>query len=189
MRDRSATLAKAGCRLSGLHNSSSPVYECSITYIYYSRTAVVIPIAEILTALHSLYMRSFLLCFAFSRLAALGSQMSAPGGNAITVRDAVIEDLDQITEIGISSFPLDPQWNYRYPYREQYPKVHYDCCRQRWEEWLAASRTPDCMILVVEGPSDENGLVKKVLAFSIWKMPSHLSDEGDKYKSLFTTLL
>lgn len=134
------------------------------------------------TALHNSYMRNFLLSFAFSRFAALGSQMSAPGRNAITIRDAVIEDLDQITEIGISSFPLDPQWNYRYPYREQHPKVHYDCCRQRWEEWLAASRTPDCMILVVEGPSNENGLVKKVLAFSIWKMPSHLSDKGDKYQ-------
>lgn len=130
-------------------------------------------------------MRNLTLSFDIFRLAAQAFQMAAAPGKttAITVREAVLEDLDQITKIGISAFPLDPQWNYRYPYREQHPQVHYDCCKQRWAEWLAASQTPDCMILVAELPSNEDSSVTAVQAFSIWKMPSHLSDEGDKHKS------
>lgn len=127
-------------------------------------------------------MRKYLSAFAIFRLGALSSQMSAPGKTAITVREAVLDDLEQITKIGITAFPLDPQWNYRYPYREQYPEVHYECCKQRWAEWLAASQSPDCMILVAEVASNEDSSVNTVQAFSIWKMPSHLSDEGDKHK-------
>jgi hypothetical protein len=99
---------------------------------------------------------------------------------SITVREAVLSDLEQITKIGMSAFPSDPQWDYRYPYRKQYPKEHYDNCKQRWAEWLADSKTPKCKIYVAEIPSNEDSSVRKVQAFSIWKMPSHLADKGDK---------
>lgn len=103
--------------------------------------------------------------------------------NRVDIRKATFNDLDDLTAIGIAAFPADPQWVYRYPYREQYSQDHLINCRRRYLEWINASHTSDCMILVAEVATKEDPSIRKPQAFSIWRMPSHACDEKDAHNS------
>ncbi|KAK3933868.1 hypothetical protein QBC46DRAFT_274929 [Diplogelasinospora grovesii] len=40
------------------------------------------------------------------------------------IRKGVPSDVDAVTNVMIQAMPGDPQWNWRFPYRPQYPKDH-----------------------------------------------------------------
>lgn len=77
-------------------------------------------------------------------------------------------DLDAIVEIVILAFAYDPQWNYRYPYREQYPEDHYKFTRIFYAEYLEMTFAGHNTIMLAEMPSDEDPSVLKVISVSIW---------------------
>jgi hypothetical protein len=52
--------------------------------------------------------------------------------------------------------PFDPQWNYRFPYRLEYPEDHYKYTKMVYEQFLDVAND-DWRILVVELRSDEEG--------------------------------
>lgn len=104
----------------------------------------------------------------------------------LTLRPATLLDADALTKIGIAAFPYDPQWLYRYPYAKEYPEDHEKFTCERYREWLKAAEGPACSIMVVEINDDSTGLerrsevevVKKVIAFSIWRKPDKKKSDG-----------
>ena len=94
-----------------------------------------------------------------------------PDHPSITIRQATDSDLDALSWIGISAFPHEPQWPYRYPYAAQFPRDHLMFTRIRYSEWIEASNTGDCVIMVAEVPSMEDESQSRVVSMSIWRIP------------------
>jgi len=89
----------------------------------------------------------------------------------VTVRKATYSDLDALTSIGIAAFPHEPQWPYRYPHAARFPKDHLKFTRLRYAEWIEASNSGDCAIMVAEAPSIDDENQYKVVSMSIWRLP------------------
>ena len=95
---------------------------------------------------------------------------------SLALRPAQASDLEAMTAIAIAAFPFDPQWPYRYPYREEYPDEHYHYVRLGLEEYLARAAEKANEIMVVEAPDKDNPDLIKVIAFSIWDNPGTSKD-------------
>jgi hypothetical protein len=54
----------------------------------------------------------------------------------MTVRLGTRDDLDSLVDLGLAAMPMDPQWDYRYPHRLEYPDEHRICTRERWERFF-----------------------------------------------------
>jgi hypothetical protein len=90
----------------------------------------------------------------------------------------------------IAAFPHDPQWAYRYPHAKRFPEDHHKYTKLRYGEWLAANEGHRYVIMVAECPSLEDPSVSKVVAFSIWRIPSPGGDdEGDVDRSKYLCVL
>ena len=76
----------------------------------------------------------------------------------VRVRFAAPADVDDIVRLVIATMPFDPQWNYRFPYRLDFPKDHYQNTKLLYEHFLNAANA-DWRVLVVElssaGDEDE----------------------------------
>jgi hypothetical protein len=48
-------------------------------------------------------------------------------------------DVEAVTKVIIEAMPLDPQWDFRFPYRYQYPADHYKYTRMLFEYFLDPS--------------------------------------------------
>ncbi len=84
--------------------------------------------------------------------------------NLIQPRLARSSDIDAVTNVFVSAMPLDPQWEYRFPLRGDYPEDHYKYskmlinCFLEYDDW----------ILVVTEDSREPGSEEKiVVAFAV----------------------
>lgn len=75
-------------------------------------------------------------------------------------------DVEAIANVIINAMPLDPQWDYRFPYRHQYPEDHYNYTRMLFEYFLDPSYD-DWLVMVVED-SLEPGGPTEVVSFGVW---------------------
>jgi hypothetical protein len=76
-------------------------------------------------------------------------------------RLGVPSDLEAVTSAVIRTMPLDPQWDYRFPYRHQYPADHYKFTRMLFEYFLDPS-FDDWLVMVAEdslAPGDSISVV------------------------------
>jgi len=75
------------------------------------------------------------------------------------MRQATLDDLDGITKLAIEAFPDDPERDYRFPYRHEYPEDQWKWTRVEYEGFL---KQPECYdILVIEAG-------QKIVALGIW---------------------
>lgn len=93
----------------------------------------------------------------------------------MTLRRATVQDLDSLVSLGLTAMPLDPQWNYRYPRREEFPVEHRACVKERWGRLFGDD--PDggeWVVLFVEYRRDDHFVGERPLpiAFSVWHFPS-----------------
>lgn len=56
--------------------------------------------------------------------------------NSIVVKVATIDDLDELTKIAQAGFPDDPEFDYRFPYRQNYPEDNWSYTREEYEGYL-----------------------------------------------------
>ncbi|SPQ20198.1 40ddd489-e041-4fed-ad20-01afb5df08ca [Thermothielavioides terrestris] len=70
-------------------------------------------------------------------------------------------DLEAVTDVIIRTMPLDPQWDYRFPYRRLYPEDHYKYTRMLFEYFLDPSYD-DWLVMVVEDSAEPGGPVTEV---------------------------
>ena len=80
----------------------------------------------------------------------------------LTLRRATMEDLDDVLEVVHGALSLDPKFNYRMPYRDQYPEDNHKWLRLEYTEYLAQ---PEKYALMMMTASDYND---KPIAICIW---------------------
>ncbi|KAL2200789.1 hypothetical protein P885DRAFT_66416 [Corynascus similis CBS 632.67] len=97
-------------------------------------------------------------------------------------RLGVPADIEAVTHVIINTMPLDPQWDYRFPYRHQYPEDHYKYTRMLIEYFLDPLYD-DWLVMVVED-SLEPGGPREVVGFGVWEV-SYLNKRryGPGYKT------
>jgi hypothetical protein len=98
-------------------------------------------------------------------------EMAKKANSSLTIRPANESDIDRITEIAIAGFPYDPQWDYRYPYRKEYPKEHHHYVRLAYEEYWNRTVAGANQMILTESPRDDDHNKSEVVAFSIWDNP------------------
>ncbi|KXX81484.1 hypothetical protein MMYC01_201720, partial [Madurella mycetomatis] len=77
-------------------------------------------------------------------------------------------DIEAVTDAVIRTMPLDPQWDYRFPYRHQYPADHYKYTRMLFEYFLDPSYD-DWLVMVAED-SLEPGSTTSVVSFGVFNV-------------------
>jgi hypothetical protein len=87
-----------------------------------------------------------------------------PLDKRLTVRKATLADLDAITTVAQEGFPDDPEFDYRFPYRHQYPEDNRRWVREEYREYL---EQPEKYAVVVVTAKDNDD---KPVALSVWDM-------------------
>ncbi|KAL5598149.1 hypothetical protein FOBRF1_011942 [Fusarium oxysporum] len=77
----------------------------------------------------------------------------------LRMRQATIDDLDGITKLAIEAFPDDPERDYRFPYRHEYPEDQWKWTRVEYEGFLKQPESYE--VLVIEAG-------QKLVALGIW---------------------
>ena len=97
---------------------------------------------------------------------------------------ANLTDLDSVLEVALSAMPYDPDWNYRYQYRDQYPEDHLKYTKLLFQFFIDPSYD-DWHVMVAKAPSLEDPNVTKIVAFAVWDV-SYVNKRkhGQDYKPL-----
>jgi hypothetical protein len=83
----------------------------------------------------------------------------------LRLRSATIVDVDAITELAIEAFPDDPERDYRFPYRAQFPEDHWTWTRCEYENYLLR---PDIFYCEVVEARTRSTNTTKIVAFCAW---------------------
>lgn len=83
------------------------------------------------------------------------------------IRLAEPTDIDDVLDIVIAARPQEPSWDYRYPYRLEYPEDHRYLNRLAFEFFLKPSHD-DWLVTVVECPDNDNPALSRIAAFAVW---------------------
>ena len=84
----------------------------------------------------------------------------------MTLRRGTPSDIDAVTGVIIETMPQDPQWNYRFPWRDQYPEDHYKYTRMLIKCFLEPAY-PDWEVMVIEH-NEQGG--KQIVSFAVWNI-------------------
>lgn len=84
------------------------------------------------------------------------------------LRPATMADLNDITNITVNAFAVDPAWNWLFPYRLQYPDDHWHCVRTTIEHIMSNQSEYDCTVNVITSPTNEDQSLVKPIAVAIW---------------------
>jgi ribosomal protein S18 acetylase RimI-like enzyme len=96
----------------------------------------------------------------------LATSAQPPG---ISIRRATIEDLDAMVEIALAAMPQDPQWNWRFPYRLQFPDDTRGFTRVKYKEFLQDS-DGQWRVMLAEGRELDGQARPKAIAMAIWNV-------------------
>ena len=73
----------------------------------------------------------------------------------VHLRVATPDDVDDIVQLVLKSMPDDPQWNYRFPYREKYPEDLYKYTKILYEQFLDPTVDDWQVLVAVQDFSDD----------------------------------
>jgi hypothetical protein len=80
---------------------------------------------------------------------------------------ATPDDLDSITDVMVSAFPMDPQWDYRFPYRREFPQDHWKYTRDMMEEFLHKDHF---VTNIVTDGENTDFRSRKAIAVAVWEL-------------------
>ncbi len=89
-----------------------------------------------------------------------------PTGGRFELREATTKDLDSLTNIQMAASPSDPQWDYRFPHREEYPGDTEKYTKLRFESFLMDDRY---RVVLAEICRTEDGKTMWPVAFAVWE--------------------
>lgn len=93
------------------------------------------------------------------------------------MRPATKADLDAITEVARAGFPDDPGCNYKFPYRDEYPKDFWKWTRLEYEEYL--NQPGKFAVLVVTTPvARADGISNDTIAIGVWDIAVETKSTG-----------
>lgn len=96
------------------------------------------------------------------------------------LREATFSDLDAITEIALAAFPQDPQWNYRFPRRLDFPEDTRMCTRLQYKTYFESPKGSVCIFVVI-APTLEDPDVKKPVSVAVWECKPQKKEIGEPY--------
>ncbi len=86
---------------------------------------------------------------------------------AIQMRVATEADIDAIIDIAQAAMPDDPSYDYRYPYRDQYPEDNRYWTRQSYANFF--KNPSKYLTLVMTVPDNENQAGPgKPVSYAVW---------------------
>jgi hypothetical protein len=88
----------------------------------------------------------------------------------MTLRQATAKDIDALRDIALAAMPMDPQWDYRFPRRKDYPQDTSYWTRRQYEDYLDSTKPKYCtMVIAVDVDGDEcNPPTSKPVALAVW---------------------
>jgi hypothetical protein len=87
--------------------------------------------------------------------------------NEYKLRFATKADLDDITDVARSGFPDDPEFDYRFPYRDRYPEDNRKWIHREYEQYLEQPKK--FATLVVTTLVSRKGISKeRAISVGIW---------------------
>lgn len=93
--------------------------------------------------------------------------MTAPT-NIVELRQATLDDVDAVVDISTAAMPADPQYDYRFPLRKQYPKEHRIATRKTIARFLDVEAGQYTVMLAEMAALDDPRRVKPV-AFCVFE--------------------
>lgn len=94
----------------------------------------------------------------------------SPRVEELRLRVATKLDLDEITRVVQAGFPDDPEFNYRFPYRDRYPEDNWTWVRKEYEEYIEQPSKFAVMVITTPVGSDSGGVADRVVALAVWDM-------------------
>ncbi|KAF2761731.1 hypothetical protein EJ05DRAFT_183075 [Pseudovirgaria hyperparasitica] len=86
----------------------------------------------------------------------------------LNLRTATDEDLDHLATIMCAAFPADPQWDYRFPRRKDYPEDHYKATREMCESMLKEKGV--CINVVTTPVKIKGKEYERPIALAVWEL-------------------
>ena len=84
------------------------------------------------------------------------------------LRTATMDDLDSLTDIHCAAFSEDPQTEYLYTHRREYPQDYWRCTREMFKNLLTDSREDHYLVKVITARSNEDDSIVKPVALAAW---------------------
>lgn len=95
--------------------------------------------------------------------------MSVRSEDVMALRKATVDDLDDLADIACAAFPMDPQWDYRFPRRKEFPEDNWNYTRLAYKNLLETSGN---IINVITVQTEKDGeTVHRSIALAVWELP------------------
>lgn len=89
--------------------------------------------------------------------------------DVMALRKATVDDLDDLADIACAAVPMDPQWDYRFPHRKEFPKDNWNATRLMYKTFMETSGN---IINVITVPTEKDGkTVHRPIALAAWELP------------------
>ncbi|KAI0384708.1 acyl-CoA N-acyltransferase [Hypomontagnella monticulosa] len=95
-----------------------------------------------------------------------------PPDRRLTLRVATSCDLEDIATVAQEGFPDDPEFDYRFPHRLEYPEDNRKWILQEYKEYLEQPNKYAVMIITASDNDD------KAIALSVWDMSLATAHQG-----------
>ena len=99
------------------------------------------------------------------------SHLVASTSPVVSIRRASLADLDAMLDIGLAAMPLDPQWNWRFPHRLDFPEDHRKYTQSIYRDFLENKSGNWVVVLAEIAVQDNPGSVSPA-AFAVWNLAS-----------------
>ncbi|KAJ5921078.1 hypothetical protein N7466_009404 [Penicillium verhagenii] len=85
----------------------------------------------------------------------------------MNLSQATPDDLDSITDVMISAYPVDPQWDYCFPRRREFPEDNWKHTRSMMADLLQR----DHFVVNVVTDGEKGGIIaRKVVSVAVWEL-------------------
>lgn len=95
-----------------------------------------------------------------------------PRDESLHVRLATLKDLEDISSVARKAFPDDPEYDYRFPARKEYPDDHRTWITEEYREYLSQ---PEKYIVVIVTSTENDD---RAVSLSVWDKAVHLPHRG-----------
>ena len=85
----------------------------------------------------------------------------------LRLRDAAMTDLDGIAQLAIEALPDDPERDYRFPSRHEFPEDHWKWIRREYEVYL--EQPAKFHTMMVDATNHETQ-ASKIVALCVWDL-------------------
>jgi hypothetical protein len=108
--------------------------------------------------------------------------LDAHDHNLLTLRPGTKADLDNIVRIVCAGFPDDPEVDYRFPWRGQFPEDYVKWTRKEYEHYKEQAKKFVVHLVDTAVESEEGGKVmSQPVALAVWDIAVLMEAEGTGY--------